>query len=168
MHKRLFKCGNSMALTIDAFTRRSLGIDESTLLHVTTEGRRIVIQKSSCDRPAMVDPILASSTHYSQQLLDKLMMSLDGAGFTREEFKHLRHQNNSELFSFYGDVKAGHPLDAVTVSRLERLYAKIRGGLTRASAIAETVIELPNVEQPTMLRGTTETLGAPDKRSSQS
>lgn len=63
MHKKLFKCGNSMAITIDAHTRRDLGINETTLLHVTREGRRIVIEKSECDRPPMIEPVAANATH---------------------------------------------------------------------------------------------------------
>jgi hypothetical protein len=157
MHKRLFKSGNSMAITIDAHTRRFLGIDEHTLLHVTLEDRRIVIEKSVCDRPAMVEPVIANGIAYNHRLLSKLLMDLDRAGLTRARFDVLRHDDRA-LFTLHAEAGRKRPVDAVNVSRLELLYAKLCGGMCWDTAIEETLREVPSVPVPVLLIGTDETL----------
>ena len=44
MQKKLFKIGNSVALVIDKSLRNALGIKATTLVRVTTDGSRIIIE----------------------------------------------------------------------------------------------------------------------------
>ena len=141
MHKKLFKCGNGMALIIDAHLRRLLGIDEHSLLHVVREGRRIVIEKSACDQAPSVEPVIATSSTYNPRLLGKLLMELDRAGLDRARFRLLRN-GDTELFSFHAGIKFNEPADALTIARLQACHTKLAYGLSLDTAIAEVVAEI--------------------------
>lgn len=148
MHKKLFKCGNGMALIIDAHYRRVLGLDENTVLHVVREGARIVIEKSSCDQMPVVEAVLSTATTYHPRLLAKLLMDMDRAGLDRARFKRLS-SDDRELFSLHADVECGEPIDALTVARLQRCYDKLSFGLGWETAITEAVAEVQTApDQP--------------------
>jgi len=150
MHKRLFKCGNGMALIIDAHHRRVLGLDANTLLHVVREGPRIVIQKSACDQLPQTEPVIATPTTYHPRLLVKLLMDMDRAGLDRARFKRLS-AGDRELFTLHADVEFGEPIEAVIVARLKACFDKLTFGLNWDNAIAEVVTEIPDDPDRSML-----------------
>ncbi len=144
MHKTLFKFGNGMAIVIDASIRRQLGIGLETPLHMSRQGTRIVIERSTCDAVAVAEqPRVATHSSYDVHLLTTLMRELDAYGLTRVELARLSHDQMS-LFAFFGLVTAGASISAITVARLEAFLEKLQARMQRDEAIALVLGEIPD------------------------
>jgi len=145
MHKKLFAFGRgSMAMVLDAELRRPLKIDLDTLLNITLEGNRIVIERSTCDAVTVVEePPLVSPSGYDRDKLGKLISDLDAICFSRQDFARLAHDSIS-IFEFAGTVSVGGLVSAVTIARLEAFFAKRQARVPTDQAIEAVLIEFPD------------------------
>jgi antitoxin MazE len=68
--KKLSKHGNSLALVIDRSILELLGIDEQTTLHISTDGRALVVTPSRDKRrrKSFQDALTACNEQYGKAL----------------------------------------------------------------------------------------------------
>jgi hypothetical protein len=145
MHKKLFAFGKgSLAMVLDAELRRPLGIDVNTLLNITRQGSRIVIERSSCaDVPVVEPPRLTSHDGYDLEKLVQLTHELNAIGLSRQDFATLSHDGMGML-EFIGTASFGGLLSAVTIARLEAFLEKGRFRVRHDDAIAAVLVEFPD------------------------
>jgi hypothetical protein len=146
MHRKLFKSGHGAAVHIDVQTRAQLQLEINAPLHVGIEGDRIVIQRCKCELPEVSEANIVTATTYHHLRLNKLLRELEARGIGPASFDQLSHDGEG-LFSFWGRVNVGLPVDAITVARLETFADKLRAGLVLAAAVRETLEEVPSCEQ---------------------
>jgi len=154
MQKRLSVYGNSLALTIERPLLRMLGIARNTMLRITTDGRRLIVE------PLVNDPVVPV---LSPKGRSKVMLSqkIDAREMARslvhdfsmghERFGVLHHDGASsmrEVFSFLGwvtssDLSKIDDAERATLQRLWECYRTLRGRGTWDDAIQKALAKFP-------------------------
>jgi hypothetical protein len=118
--KRLSTLGNSLALVIDKPLRDLLGIDRATVLSISTDGRRLII-----------DPIASTAVlgpPASQLDAVSAAQALAGLDISRANFRRLHHQGMS-FAAYQGWLACGYADEADTaeLATIQRIEACLRG-----------------------------------------
>ncbi|HSK03476.1 MAG TPA: AbrB/MazE/SpoVT family DNA-binding domain-containing protein [Kofleriaceae bacterium] len=146
MQKKLSVVGNSLALVIDKPILRMLGIGRDTLVRLTTDGRRLVVEPieaaASSSPPAAVR---LDARKVFQALAHRYDMS-------QEQFRSLHHEG-IRMGAYHGALLTSRalgtaPAEAATMRRLEECLGCLEAGASWADAIAAALIAVPIAGQP--------------------
>jgi hypothetical protein len=146
VEKRLSSVGNGLALFIDKPIRDLLGIRRETLLRLTTDGRRLVIEP--IDEPSDLPPPSASQLDalpVFAALAERFQMS-------REQFRSLHHDGAS-MGAYHGWLQCGYaaeasPAELATIRRLEACLHSLRSGASWEMAIGVALAASPRPVAP--------------------
>jgi len=155
MQKRLSVVGNSLALVIDKPIRDLLGIRRETMLRISTDGRRLVVEPiggaahaandvSSHVSIAASPPLGASEpgpVHVFRTLLNKY-------GISKVRFRELHHDPSSSLTRYLGWLQLGYardanPLELATMRRLHQCLEALDAGAAWDDAITAALVAVP-------------------------
>lgn len=103
MQKRLSVLGNSLAIVIDKPIRKLLGIGRDTILQVSTDGRRILIEPTG-DRH---EPSVSLSEFDAARVFDMLVRHY---GLWQPQFDQLSPKR-LRLMAYRGGLDCGNPDD---------------------------------------------------------
>ncbi len=137
MKKRLQVVGNSLAIVIDKPLRVLLGIGRKTILQVSTDGRRILIEPTG----ELHAPVITASEVDALRVMDTL---LQFHGLGQAEFEQLCPRR-MRMFAYRGAVMHGI-FDDDTRLVMKRLEACLRQRIAAAPwdlAIRAALDEIP-------------------------
>ena len=146
MQKQLSVFGNSLALVIDKPIRDLLGITRNTRLHISTDGRRIVIEplapeehKPAVDRPPLA--VRLDALPVFDELAHRYCMS-------QERFQRLSHEPKLRLMAYrgwldYHDLDKATDAERGTMMRLQACLSELRAGKSWDDAIAAARASFP-------------------------
>jgi len=139
MEKRIKAMGNSFGLVIDKPMLRMLGLGRGSVVKLTTDGRRLVIERvdtSNRIEPSRDPRLELEASAVARALLDRFGLWID-------DFKRLHHAGWRPL-AYIGWLE-GVPsenlnaADLETMRRLEACLAECQAGATKEDAIAHAL-----------------------------
>jgi hypothetical protein len=144
MEKRLRSIGNSFGLVIDKPVLRMLGMGRGSILKLSTDGRRLIVERVDLlDQapPPSSDPRLKLDAI----AVAKTLMNRFGVG--REEYERLHHKQWRPT-RYIAHLECARPeevteADLTTMRRLEACLAECQAGATRDEAIARALAAHP-------------------------
>jgi len=139
MNKRLSVLGNSLALVIDKPIRKILGIGRNTILRVSTDGRRIMIEPTG----ELHAPPLTPGETDAPRVFDTLMRQY---GLGQAEFDGVSPKK-MRIMAYRGWVETDHYDDNIrmTMKRLEVCLRQLMAGASWEQAIRVALDTVPNV-----------------------
>jgi len=147
MQKRLAVHGNSLALVIDKSLRRVLGIGRDTILQVSTDGRRILIEPTG----DMHVPTPTAREIDAPRVFNTLERQFRMGTI---EFNQLAAAP-MRIMAYYGGLGvAREPATLVTMERLAVCLEHLLAKATWTDAIRATLEAVPYVGESTQERST--------------
>ncbi len=142
MRKRLALVGNSLALVIDKSLRDVLGIGRDTILNVSTDGRRIVIEPTGDVHVSRVTATEVDAPRVFDTLVRRFNMS--PAQFARLAAVPIR------IMVYRGGlgIPRDEPTTDVTMKRLAACLEHLLAKATWDDAIRASVVAVPYAAPP--------------------
>jgi hypothetical protein len=139
MEKRVCTVGNSLAVTIDKPLRRLLNIGRDTVLKMSTDGRRIILE------PVGKRPPPPALTLDARSVFDELQ----GEGIGNAEVLALHHDPTIRRVPLYigwlmlVDLNGPTEVEAQTLQRFAQCLEERRAGKDWPEAIAAAMASFP-------------------------
>jgi bifunctional DNA-binding transcriptional regulator/antitoxin component of YhaV-PrlF toxin-antitoxin module len=124
MQKKLAIVGNSLALVIDKPLRRMLGLRPDTMVRLTIDGRRLIIEPLEPEAPRAVSSGPPSNARLE---MIRTLRDLGGRyGMTQDQFRRLHH-GGIRLGAYHGQLASNLlPEDAAELATMQRLKECLR------------------------------------------
>jgi len=138
MEKTLTPNGNSLALTIERPLLKALGITKKTVLKITTDGRRLLVEPIRIDPAAKAHELSALGQLDAYRMLYTLVHHL---GMSQQHFAQVSPRRK-HFVGLLGVLQAQLELDEadlLTVERLNVCRTMLAKGGTWENAIAEAL-----------------------------
>jgi hypothetical protein len=139
MDKRVVAVGNSLAVTIDKPFRKMLNIGRDTVLKMTTDGRRIILE------PVGKQPPPPAMMLDARSVIDELQER----GLGEAEMVALHHDPTMKRVARYigwltlVDVNGPNEVEAKTLQRFAQCLEELRAGKDWPEAIAAATTSVP-------------------------
>jgi len=148
MQKRLNVLGNSLALVIDKSLRRVLGIGRDTILQVSTDGRRILIEPTG----ELHVPTVTATEIDAPRVFDTLMRRFN---MSKVQFDLLAAVP-IRIMAYRGGLglPCDEPAHRVTMERLAACLRHLLAKATWDDAVRATLEEVPYPPASTQERST--------------
>jgi bifunctional DNA-binding transcriptional regulator/antitoxin component of YhaV-PrlF toxin-antitoxin module len=139
MKKRLSVLGNSLALVIDKPIRKLLGIGRNTILQVSTDGRRILIEPTG----QLHVPLITATEVDARRVFDTLVRHY---GLWQPQFDELCPRK-MRILVYRGGLEAEtyDDDDRITMKRLEVCLRKRQADVPWEESIREALDKVPIV-----------------------